>query len=585
MLKPIETQSRQVKSLNGIWRFRADPDGIGEAERWFGRELPDARDMPVPASYNDIVPDAELRDHVGDVWYQTTVWPPSEWADRRVVLRFDGAAHRATVWVNGAKVASHHDGFTPFETDVTRWLDFGVPNRITVELDNRLSLATVPPGRQRATPAGQVRQELTAEYFHYSGLHRDVCLYTTPAEYIVDVTVTTRLDGATGLVDYRIATSQDGDVRVELRDADGEPVAEAAGGAGTLAVSGVRPWRPGEGYLYRLGISCGADEYELPVGIRTVEVVGREFLVNGEPFTFKGVARHEDALVRGRGYDDVVMVHDLALIEWLGANSLRTSHYPHAEAVLDYADRHGLLVIDETCAGMLNLAMDFGPGNGSSPGTFGPDGFGDAARDACTAAVRAMIDRDKNHPSVVMWCLSSQPDAAAEGAREFIEPVVAAARSADPTRPVCHTNVFLAPVERDRITDLFDVVCLNRYQGWYLHGGDTASAELTLKSELDDWADRFDKPILITECGAEALPGLHDTVATMWTEEYQSEVLALIARVAAAHPAVVGQHVWNFADFRTVPGVMAPGGNRKGLFGLDRKPKNAAFTMRRLWTA
>ena len=123
-----------------------------------------------------------------------------------------------------------------------------------------------------------------------------------------------------------------------------------------LTVDDVRPWRPGDGYLYDLTVELWGDDdrpvdsYSLPVGIRTVEVSGSRSLINGEPFYFRGFGMHEDSPLRGKGHDDVVMVHDFALLQWLGANSFRTSHYPYAEEVLDHADRHGFVVIDEAPA-------------------------------------------------------------------------------------------------------------------------------------------------------------------------------------------------------------------------------------------
>ena len=125
----------------------------------------------------------------------------------------------------------------------------------------------------------------------------------------------------------------------------------------------MHPWRPGEGYLYDLDVElwgegdAPVDAYTLAVGIRTVAVDGTRFLINGEPFSFKGFGKHEDGAVRGKGHDNPLMVHDFALMEWLGANSFRTSHYPYAEEVLDYADRHGVVVIDETAAVGINMGL------------------------------------------------------------------------------------------------------------------------------------------------------------------------------------------------------------------------------------
>ena len=164
---------------------------------------------------------------------------------------------------------------------------------------------------------------------------------------------------------YRVDAAADGlEVRAVLRDAEGAPVARATGADGELTVADVHPWRPGEGYLYELGVELSGDgdapvdAYALPVGIRTVAVDGTRFLINGEPFYFTGFGKHEDTAVRGKAHDDAFMVHDFALLEWLGANSFRTSHYPYAEEVLDYADRRGIVVIDETA----RRGPEHGPG-------------------------------------------------------------------------------------------------------------------------------------------------------------------------------------------------------------------------------
>ena len=106
MLRPQDSATRERKCLNGLWMFRLDPDGAGRAADWWRTGLAQAREMPVPASYNDIVPDLAVHDHVGDAWYQTTVRIPRHWAGERIVLRFDAATHRAVVWVDDVQVAA-----------------------------------------------------------------------------------------------------------------------------------------------------------------------------------------------------------------------------------------------------------------------------------------------------------------------------------------------------------------------------------------------------------------------------------------------------------------------------------------------
>ncbi len=102
MLYPRETQTREVKDLSGIWDFKPDTDNTGLAEKWFSQPLKSpVLAMPVPASYNDITQDAAIRDHIGDVWYERTVFVPAAWSDRKVVLHIGSATHHAAVWVNG----------------------------------------------------------------------------------------------------------------------------------------------------------------------------------------------------------------------------------------------------------------------------------------------------------------------------------------------------------------------------------------------------------------------------------------------------------------------------------------------------
>jgi beta-glucuronidase len=135
----------------------------------------------------------------------------------------------------------------------------------------------------------------------------------------------------------------------------------------------------------------------------------------------------------------------------------------------------------------------------------------------------------------------------------------------------------------DVITDLFDVVMLNRYYGWYVSPGDLASAEAALDAEISSWVAAYDKPIMFTEYGADTYPGVHDIVPAPWSEEYQAEVLSMFHRVFDRFDAVVGEQIWNFADFATAPGVMRVDGNKKGVFTRERRPKSAAYALRRRW--
>ena len=589
-LPPRDTASRERKSLNGLWRFAADPSGEGHAEGWWRQRLPGSHEAPVPASYNDIFADAAVRDHVGDVWYQTSARIPERWRGERIVLRFDSATHRAIVWVDEAQVAEHEGGYTPFEADVSDVVEPGTEIRITAAVDNRLSWETIPPGRVMETPDGP-RHSLFFDFFNYAGLHRSVWLYATPRLHIDDVTVVTGLEGTTGTVTYQVETAggEPGEIRAALRDAEGAEVARASGNSGELTVGDVHPWRPGEGYLYELAVELWGDgdvpidAYELPVGIRTVRVDGARFLINDEAFYFTGFGKHEDSPVRGKGHDNAFMVHDFALMDWLGANSFRTSHYPYAEEVLEYADRHGIVVVDETPAVGINSGLAGGVFGAEPFTTFSPETIGPATQEAHRQAIRELVARDKNHPCVVLWSITNEPESVTPEARTYFEPLAAETRRLDPSRPIGFANVMGSTPDVDVITDLFDVVMLNRYYGWYAAAGDLPAAERALDEEIRAWTAAYRKPIIFTEYGADTFPGLHSVTPTPWTEEYQVEVLEMFHRVFDRHEAVVGEQIWNFADFATAPGILRADGNKKGVFTRDRRPKAAAHMLRQRW--
>jgi beta-glucuronidase len=589
MLRPQDTATRERKPLTGLWRFRLDPAGEGRSAQWFKRPLPDAGEMAVPASFNDIAADPAVREYFGDVWYQTTVRVPRGWDGQRIVLHFESATHRATAWVNGAEVVSHEGGYTPFEAEVADHVQAGEEALVTVVVNNTLNWQSIPPGVIEDTPHGK-RQVYWHDFFNYAGIHRPVWLYATGRAHLTDVTVVAGLEGDNGWVEYATeAEDADGvQVRVVLRDADGVEVAGGTGASGRLTVENVHRWAPGDGYLYDLEVQLVGkddtilDSYHQSVGVRTVAVDGTRFLINGEPFYFTGFGKHEDLAVIGKGHNDAFLVHDFELLEWIGANSFRTSHYPYSEDVLDYADRQGIVVIGETAAVGLNPPFFGGFFGGPGYTTFSPETINDQTREVHAQAIRELVARDKNHPSVVLWSIANEPESDTEGAERYFKPLFDLTRQLDPTRPVGFANLLVATYGKCRVSQFGDVVMLNRYYGWYVNTGDLEAAERAWEEELRGWASEG-KPIIVTEYGADTYPGLHSVVPQPWSEEYQVAFLDMNHRVFDRFDAVVGEHVWNFADFATTSGTARVGGNRKGVFTRDRQPKAAAWALRRRW--
>lgn len=252
---------------------------------------------------------------------------------------------------------------------------------------------------------------------------------------------------------------------------------------------------------------------------------------------------------------------------------------------MDFADRHGIVVIDETPAVGLNLAITSGLFGGVVTPTWSPETCNDKTRDSNAQAIRELIARDKNHACVVLWSITNEPPSSEAGAREFFEPLVKLTRELDPSGPICFINVMFASYDKDLISDLFDVLCLNRYWGWYMAMGDLETDEAKLEEELLGWERKYHKPMLMTEYGVDTLAGEHSLQSLPWSEEFQVGFYEMYHRVHDRIESMVGEQVWNFTDFQTSVQIFRVDGNKKGIFTRDRKPKAAAHSLRRRWTA
>ncbi len=271
-------------------------------------------------------------------------------------------------------------------------------------------------------------------------------------------------------------------------------------------------------------------------------------------------------------------------MKWIGANSYRTSHYPYAEEMMDYADKHGIVVIDETPAVGINMGLSGLGGDYNKPKSI-YEVINENTQKAHAQVIEELINRDKNHPCVVMWSIMNEPDSIHEGCIEYFEPLTKLARSLDPEhRPLTYANETNGNFEIEKLVPLFDVISLNRYYGWYFDTADLKEAEFSLRKEINGFVKKFDKPIIFTEYGTDTMNGVHSVNFEMWTEEFQSDFLKLYHKVFDESEAVIGEHIWNFADFKTNQSIIRVGGcNMKGVFTRERRPKKAAFEVRDRW--
>lgn len=595
MLYPVQNRFRNCLDLSGIWDFRTDPEGLGEKEGW-PMGFAERRPIAVPGSWNEQYED--LYGYFGLSWYLKRSFIPSSWEGQRIFLRVGSANYSAMLYVNGKKVGSHEGGHLPFSFEISQFIDWDHENLFVIAVENELRPERVPSGNMPNSSMGMMSgsPSTTFDFYPFAGIHRPVVLYSLPSQFISDCRIATTFKNDTGIVDVTICLDngkiQKNPTPIEgtasLFDSTGVLVGKTRlsffgeKAAARIEVAGVQLWSNKNPYLYELQVSIAGDEYSIKVGIRTIAVKGGQILLNGNPVHLKGFGRHEDFPASGRGLNLPLIIKDYRLMKWIGANSYRTSHYPYSEEEMQLADREGFLIIDEIPAVSLqfdnetNIALRLS---------------------RCLSQIDEMIQRDKNHPSVIMWSVANEPmphnlslagtpgggntDPATLKGKNFLDTLIDHARSLDLTRPVTIATVMGGP---SSWVEKCDVVCMNRYWGWYVLGGRLDEAMVAFESEIDQTWKLWRKPIIITEFGADTLAGAHGLPNLMWTEEYQAECLSRHIDVANKKFYVAGVHIWNFADFAAVQSILRVGGmNLKGVFTRTRSPKLAAHTLRRLW--
>ena len=577
MLYPKMTESRMVFDLNGVWDFCLMN---GEAK---GEIMP----MPVPSSYNDIYTGRDFADHVGNLYYRRTFTVSSRMLEKRLFLRFGSVTHKAEVWLNGTCLGTPSGGFLPFSFEITE-TDIAGEIELEVIVNNIVDETTLPAGRMVHQKFPGLPEEIhnlpNFDFYNYSGIMRPVCLYTAPESYIEDISIYGKMDGS---FYWDVKANGEGTVSVRLLDAAGNEVAAGEGFKGTGRIDQVQLWEPGHPVLYSLEVTLTGsdgekDTYTEVFGFREVSIRDCRIHLNGKPVYLKGFGKHEDSPVHGRGFDMAYNVKDIGLLKWIGANSFRTSHYPYCEEMLQLCDREGILVIDEAPAVGLNAGF-------TATGLLGgnPNGTWKLFKTAehHRQVLRDMVQRDKNHPCVIIWSVANEPASQEDGAKEYFEPLLNLVRELDEQkRPATLVTYEGSNPVSCMVAEICDLLIINRYRGWYDTEGNLRGAAALLKDELEGFHKRCpDKPIMLGEYGADTIAGFHDINARIFSEEYQVDFLRAYGEVFDSLPYITGEHVWNFADFATAENIKRVGGNKKGVFTRDRSPKMAAHFLKERW--
>ena len=574
MLYPKINRYREMLTLDGFWFFAKDQESKGIKEKWYDG-IPKTREIAVPASVNEQCSD--LMDYFGMCWFEKDLYLPKSFRQNKVYLRFGSVTGKCTVWVNSKQVAYHEGGSLPFECEISEVLNDG-ENKIVVLSDNTLDPWSLPPAAMVTNEGREgffvTYPAVTYDFFPFSGIHRSVFLYTCSENRIEDITIKTRIDKDTAVIDYEVEISKEmqGEILVQVEDYTAVTPISANSNVirGSLCITNPRIWDTENPNMYDMRVvlkdqNQEIDEYVQPFGIRTIEVKENQLLLNGKPVYLKGFGKHEDFRVLGKGFHPSLVVKDFDLMNWIGANSFRTSHYPYDENVLDYADRHGILVIDETPLVGLNKRL-----------------FNAEILEKSKGLISDLISRDKNHPSVIMWSMANEPKADSEEALTFFCELQKHTRKCDSSRPITYV-AYLEPSDNMAL-QFCDVVCINKYYGWYEVPGEMDIALEQFDDCLERYYKEFKKPIIVTEFGADAIDGVHFEPARMFSEEYQSEFLEKQCKLIESKDYSIGMHVWGFADFMVGQSHTRALLNRKGVFTRDRQPKMAAHTLKRLWT-
>jgi beta-glucuronidase len=565
-----EARGREGHDLSGQWAYIVDPMRMGFRQgrmRNFSRDLTPANQelleyewatapkMAIPGDWNSQV--EELRWYDGVVWFHRRFSVASIPDGQRSFLHFEAVNQHAHVYLNGQNIGEHKGGFTPFSVEVTGRLQAG-ENFVVIGADSLHTSATVPP---------QV-----VDWWNYGGITRPVRLVHVPTTFIRNHGVSLAPSG-----DIIISVTLDG------AKASGTPVSVevpelqmtlrgVADDTGKVTVRG-RPkrlvrWEPANPKLYDIKMRAGGDSVNDRVGLRTIEVDGARILLNGRPVFLRGISIHEEALgpLAGRVSTRAQARALLEEAKALGANFVRLAHYPHIEDMTKLADEMGLLVWSE-----IPVYWQVAFAN--------PDTLSDAR-----LMLAEMIERDRNRASIIIWSVGNETPET-EARLSFMRTLIQDVRDRDPSRLVSaamhdDADSSSGPDGRVKVDDpigaYIDFLAMNRYEAWYGYRNPRQIDEV-------NWDVAFDKPLIFSEFGADALFGYRADPLERWSEDYQALLYERTLAMAERIPNLAGTSPWILKDFRSprrFHGRYQEYWNRKGLIDPTGNRKRAYFIVR-----
>lgn len=568
-------QARKLQSLNGKWNYIVDPyeNGFYDYRHepfdqsasgtggFYDDRLPKDKSelleydfdhspaMNIPGDWNSQAEKLEL--YEGSVWLRRK-FEAKPAGDKRYFVYFAAVNYEAHVYLNGKKLGIHKGGFTPFQFEVTGKLKDGA-NSIVLKVDNTRKQDEIPT--------------INTDWWNYGGITRDVFLAELPKTYVADYKIQLPKAKENVIAGYvQLSDSTAGQkVTVTIAELKISTVltTDAQGRAEVkIPYKNLILWSPENPKLYQVEVSTSTEKINDKIGFRRIETNGNNVLLNGKSIFLRGISLHdENPLLAGRlrGEGDMRM-----MLQWakeLNCNYVRLAHYPHNEEMIRLADEMGLLVWAEVPV--------YWTISWTNPATYAN------AKQQLTD----LIVRDKNRASVIVWSIGNETPLS-EPRHQFMGNLATTARSLDDTRLVAAAlevhregNTIIL---NDPLGEKIDLVSFNEYAGWYWGG--TPKEILRYNFNI-----KYNKPVVITEFGGDALAGFHADEDTRWSEEYQEALYRNQMILLGKIDGLRGMTPWILTDFRS-PRRQHPiyqnFWNRKGLISETGKKKKAFYILK-----